>query len=71
MARFFVGDPYASAFNPLPRDQMGDPSLYDECPRTLECRNCTCADCAPSCSAYSYQVGPTLQSTSNCATIHL
>ena len=55
MARFFVGDPYASAFNPLPRDQMGDPSLYDECPRTLECRNCTCADCAPSCSAYSYQ----------------
>lgn len=55
MARYFEGDVYASAFNPLPRDQMGDSSLYSQCPKSLECLNCTCEDCAPTCSSYSYQ----------------
>jgi meiotically up-regulated gene 157 (Mug157) protein len=55
MSQFFVGDPYASAFNPLPRDQMGDSSLYNQCPKSLECLDCTCEDCAPTCSSYSYQ----------------
>ena len=34
---------------------MGDTSLYDQCPTALGCLNCTCADCAPVCSEYSYQ----------------
>ena len=55
MSQYFVGDTYASAFNPLPRDQMGDSSLYSQCPKSLECLNCTCEDCAPTCSQYSYQ----------------
>jgi meiotically up-regulated gene 157 (Mug157) protein len=55
MIAYFVDDVYASAFNPLPRDQMGDSSLYNQCPKSLECLNCTCQDCAPVCSAYSYQ----------------
>ena len=55
MALYFVGDTYASAFNPLPRDQMDDSSLYSQCPKSLECLNCTCEDCAPTCSSYSYQ----------------
>jgi meiotically up-regulated gene 157 (Mug157) protein len=55
MATFYNGDAYASAFNPLPRDAMGDSSLYDQCPKSLHCLNCTCEDCAPACSDYSYQ----------------
>jgi meiotically up-regulated gene 157 (Mug157) protein len=49
MSRFFVDDIYASAFNPTPKPNL------DECPVTLECPECTCADCSPACSEYSYQ----------------
>lgn len=49
MARFFVGDPYASAFN-----ERAQPT-YDVCPPTLDCLNCTCVDCAPACSNHTYK----------------
>ena len=51
MVRFFNGDPYASAFN----FNASDPSQHVECPRTLACRNCSCSDCAPACSLFSFQ----------------
>ena len=49
MARFFVGDPYASAFN------MEASRNLDECPPTLDCLNCSCVNCAPACGNHTYQ----------------
>lgn len=49
MARFFVEDQYASAFNQEPQPN------YGQCPPTLNCLNCSCINCAPSCSNHTYK----------------
>ena len=49
MVQFYMSDRYASAFNPYDQPQ------YDQCPKTLDCLNCTCSDCSPACADRSYQ----------------
>lgn len=49
MTRFYISDRYASAFNPYAQPQ------YDQCPKSLDCLNCTCLNCRPSCGLHSYQ----------------
>ena len=39
MTLYFIGDVYASAYNPLPRDLMNDPSLYDQVRFVLKLMN--------------------------------
>ena len=53
--RFFIGDPYGSAFykEAGPGTEKG-PSKT-ECAPSAICPSCTCVECAPSCSAYTYQ----------------
>jgi len=51
--RFFLGDPYGSAF--FRSTGPNDGPNRNECPPTESCPDCICAQCAPACSNYTYQ----------------
>jgi meiotically up-regulated gene 157 (Mug157) protein len=54
--RFFIGDPYGSAFfDASGPEKLGKGPNRDECMPTEACPECTCTDCTPACSGYTYQ----------------
>ena len=53
--RFFLGDPYGSAFFQTTGPSPNNGPNQNECAPSDLCPNCTCVECAPSCSAYTYQ----------------